>query len=215
MHTSNNLKAVPVKSNLEKYYRLHARFYDATRWSFLFGRTQIIRNVAQISTPKRILEIGCGTGENLLVLHKIFPEAMIEDIDLSIDMLNIARKKTASAGAFIQLSHQRYDLPLSQSANRNTFDLLLFSYSLSMFNPGFEDVLKCAVTDLSSQGLIAVVDFNDSQFPWFQRWMSVNKVRMDHQLIPVLTEIFTPLVCDVKQAYLGLWTFFYFLGQKK
>lgn len=204
-----------MKYNLEQYYRLHARFYDATRWSFLFGRTQIIRKVAQIATPKRILEIGCGTGKNLLFLHRIFPDAMIEGIDLSLDMLNVARKKTASAGEFIQLSHRMYDACLSQSANRNPFDLLLFSYSLSMFNPGFEDALQRAVTDLSPQGLIAVVDFNDSQFPWFQRWMRVNKVRMDHQLIPVLTETFTPLICDVKHAYSGLWTFFYFLGRKK
>ncbi|HHP7236411.1 MAG TPA: class I SAM-dependent methyltransferase [Desulfobacterales bacterium] len=204
-----------MKYNLEKYYRLHARFYDATRWSFLFGRTQIIRKAAQIATPKRILEIGCGTGKNLLVLHRIFPRAMIEGIDLSLDMLNIARKKTASAGRFIQLSHRMYDASLSQSANRNPFDLLLFSYSLSMFNPGFEDVLKYAAADLCSQALIAVVDFNDSRFPWFQRWMSVNNVRMDHQLIPVLRKTFTPLICDVKHAYLGLWTFFYFLGRKK
>jgi S-adenosylmethionine-diacylgycerolhomoserine-N-methlytransferase len=204
-----------MKNNLENYYRLHARFYDTTRWSFLFGRSKIMREVAQILKPKRILEIGCGTGKNLLVLHQTFPQAIIEGIDLSIDMLNIARKKTASAGEFIQLSHQRYDAALSQSAKKDTFDLLLFSYSLSMFNPGFEDVLQYAVTDLSAQGLIAVVDFNDSQFHWFQRWMGVNNVRMDHQLIPVLTETFTPLICDVKHAYFGLWTFFYFLGQKK
>ena len=204
-----------MKYSLVNYYRLHARFYDATRWSFLFGRTEIIRKVAQISKPKRILEIGCGTGKNLLTLHKIFPQATIEGLDLSADMLNIARKKTASAGEFIRLTHQIYDAALSQSANRNTFDLLLFSYSLSMINPGFEDVLQSAVADLSSQGLIAVIDFNDSPFTWFQRWMEVNLVRMDHQLIPVLTETFTPLICNVKPAYFGLWTFFYFLGQKK
>jgi S-adenosylmethionine-diacylgycerolhomoserine-N-methlytransferase len=204
-----------MKNNLVNYYRLHARFYDVTRWSFLFGRTEIIRKVAQISKPKRILEIGCGTGKNLLTLHEFFPQATIEGLNLSADMLNIARKKTASAGEFIRLSHQIYDAPIFQSSTRNTFDLLLFSYSLSMINPGFEDVLQFAVADLSSQGLIAVVDFNDSQFAWFRHWMGVNQVRMDHQLIPVLTETFTPLIRDVKPAYLGLWTFFYFLGQKK
>ena len=203
-----------MKYNLVNYYRIHARFYDATRWSFLFGRTEIIRKVAQILKPKRILEIGCGTGKNLLTLHKSFPQATIIGLDLSADMINITRKKTASAGEFIRLSHQIYDAPFSQSATRNTFDLLLFSYSLSMINPGFEDVLQCAIVDLSSRGMIAVVDFNESQFAWFRHWMGVNQVRMDHQLIPVLTETFTPLICDVKSAYLGLWTFFYFLGQK-
>jgi S-adenosylmethionine-diacylgycerolhomoserine-N-methlytransferase len=204
-----------MKYSLVNYYRRHARFYDATRWSFLFGRTEIIRKVAQFSKPKRILEIGCGTGKNLLTLHKTFPQATIEGLDLSAAMLNIARKKTASAGEYIRLSHQIYDAALCQSANRNTFDLLLFSYCLSMINPGFEDVLQCAVADLSSKGLIAVVDFDDSQFTWFQRWMEINQVRMNHQLIPVLTETFTTLICNVKPAYLGLWTFFYFLGQKK
>ncbi|MDY6950974.1 MAG: hypothetical protein SWE60_05645 [Thermodesulfobacteriota bacterium] len=107
-----------------------------------------------------------------------------------------------------------YDTALSQPGNRAPFDLLLFSYSLSMINPGFQEVLQCAAADLSSQGMIAVVDFDDSRFAWFQRWMGVNQVPMDHQLIPIPTKTFTPVLCDVKPAYLGLWTFFYFLGQK-
>ena len=40
---------------IERYYRLHSRIYDATRWSFLFGRAAILREVAKVASPRRIL----------------------------------------------------------------------------------------------------------------------------------------------------------------
>jgi S-adenosylmethionine-diacylgycerolhomoserine-N-methlytransferase len=33
-------------SRMDRYYRFHAKIYDATRWSFLFGREALIRQVA-------------------------------------------------------------------------------------------------------------------------------------------------------------------------
>ena len=47
---------------LQGYYALHSKIYDATRWSFLFGRERILQHVAAIDHPKRILEVGCGWG---------------------------------------------------------------------------------------------------------------------------------------------------------
>ncbi|NIA08209.1 MAG: malonyl-ACP O-methyltransferase BioC [Nitrospiraceae bacterium] len=44
----------------------------------------------------RILEIGCGTGNYTRLLAKRFPEAQIEAIDISRDMLLIAEKKLAN-----------------------------------------------------------------------------------------------------------------------
>src|SRR5258705_4591589 len=48
-----------------RYYRWHAHFYDVTRWAFLFGRTALIRLAAGQLRPRRILEVGCGTGRIL------------------------------------------------------------------------------------------------------------------------------------------------------
>ena len=78
---------------LKRYYRLHAKIYDVTRWSFLFGRQRIIELASKNSQPKKILEVGCGTGRNLSALAKAFPEATITGLDLSSDMLSIARNK--------------------------------------------------------------------------------------------------------------------------
>ena len=60
---------------LDRYYRGHARLYDATRWSFLFGRTALIRDLARLSPPPRnILEIGCGMGDTTAEIAAAHPE---------------------------------------------------------------------------------------------------------------------------------------------
>ena len=79
-------------ARMEGYYRLHAQIYDATRWSFLFGRKTLIRRVAAMTQPATILEIGCGTGKNLLTLAKTFPQARLFGLDISESMLRIASK---------------------------------------------------------------------------------------------------------------------------
>jgi len=39
---------------LARYYRWHARLYDATRWSFLFGRAELIRAIAGHHSPSNL-----------------------------------------------------------------------------------------------------------------------------------------------------------------
>ena len=87
----------PDRRNLaaiERYYRMHARIYDLTRWTFLRGREALIKQVAASLTPNRILEVGCGTGTNLLNLGKAFPQAHLWGLDLSTDMLAVAGKNS-------------------------------------------------------------------------------------------------------------------------
>ncbi|MEZ4622108.1 MAG: class I SAM-dependent methyltransferase [Caldilineaceae bacterium] len=76
---------------LTRYYRFHAKLYDLTRWSFLFGREALIRTLPGCCRATRILEVGCGTGKNLMVLAAAFPAAEITGVDLSPD---IARLQT-------------------------------------------------------------------------------------------------------------------------
>jgi S-adenosylmethionine-diacylgycerolhomoserine-N-methlytransferase len=202
--------SLPAETAVEKYYRFHSRIYDATRWSFLFGRTAIMENFAGVA-PRNILEVGCGTGRNLVELARRFPQARITGVDLSATMLGLARKKTSGFGSRVQLLHQAYTAPLSDPPGYN---LVLFSYALSMFNPGYEAALTAARRDLVPGGCIAVVDFHDSHFGFFERWMGMNHVRMNGQLRPLLRSLFTPTTDRLCPAYAGLWRYLLFVGRK-
>jgi S-adenosylmethionine-diacylgycerolhomoserine-N-methlytransferase len=198
--------------SLHGYYRWHAHFYDATRWAFLFGRTALIRSAAERLRPRRILEVGCGTGRNLVELARYFPHAQIVGLDLSPDMLSKARKKTQIYGPRVTLLEGVYSFPVSCG---DPFDLIVFSYCLSMINPGFAEVLRLCDQDLSSRGHLALVDFHDTRFGWFRRWMGLNHVRMDGQILAALEEAKLNLdPCIVGPAYGGLWRWFTCLATK-
>jgi S-adenosylmethionine-diacylgycerolhomoserine-N-methlytransferase len=195
---------------LERYYRLHAGIYDLTRWSFLRGREALVKRVAACLTPTRILEVGCGTGKNLAHLGRLFPQAGLWGLDLSGDMLAVARKKLQEPAERLTLIQAAYDRPV---ATEPFFDLVIFSYALSMFNPGWEQALEAASQDLAPGGAIAVVDFHDSNSPIFKHWLALNHVRLDGHLLPGLKSRFSRHEATIRPAYAGLWSYFLFIGR--
>ena len=197
-----------MSETLEAYYRLHAGIYDLTRWSFLFGRTGIIALLSRLTAPRRILEVGCGTGKNLVKLAKTFPTARITGLDLSPDMLRKAQDKAHAAADRIDFVHRAYDGPTAPG----TFDLVLFSYSLSMMNPGWETALAAAREDLRPGGRIGVVDFHDSPLSGFRSWMGMNHVRMKGHLLPALQSAFETETFIIRCGYFGLWRYLIFIG---
>jgi S-adenosylmethionine-diacylgycerolhomoserine-N-methlytransferase len=197
---------------IESYYRLHARIYDATRWSFLFGRNAILdRMAAAQPEPARILEIGCGTGHNLARLAQRFPRAHLTGVDLSDSMLAIARRKTAAFGPRVNLLRRSYGSALAPGS----YNLVLCSYALTMFNPGHEQAIAAAYRDLAPGGYFALVDFHTTRFPWFSHWMGLNHVRMEGQLLPLLLNSFIPVTDELRSAYGGVWKYLLFIGHKK
>lgn len=201
---------------LKRYYRMHARIYDTTRWSFLFGRQTIIEQASRKIKPERILEVGCGTGRNLLALAKQFPETQITGVDLSSDMLEIAETKLEPVSDRVTVIEQKYNAPLKNgNGEKEEYDLVLFSYALSMFNPGWEEAINAAKEQLSDNGVIAIVDFHNSRFDRFRSWMQVNHVKMEGHLLPKLEENFTPETNQTCKAYKGVWEYLLFIGRKK
>lgn len=193
---------------MQRYYAMHAGLYDATRWSFLFGRKALVTELAlHFPRPKRILEVGCGTGHNLRLLATAFPESEITGLDLSADMLGIARKHLPPQ---VKLVNAAYDQPVSGG-----IDLVLCSYSLSMFNPGWQLALESAHLDLCPGGHFALVDFHKSSAKWFQAWMGCNHVRMDGHLRHALRSHFLPIIDRARPAYGGLWRYITFIGKKR
>lgn len=197
-------------ADIERYYRIHARIYDLTRWTFLRGRAALIKEVAASLTPNRILEVGCGTGTNLLHLGKAFPRAHLWGLDLSANMLAVARRKLRKLTQRLNLLEAAYDQPVAADTK---FDLVVFSYALSMFGPGYEKAIMSASLDLTPHGAIAVVDFHDSISQGFKKWMGLNHVRLDGHLLPCLRSLFPYHKWAVRPVYNSTWSYFFFLGQ--
>jgi S-adenosylmethionine-diacylgycerolhomoserine-N-methlytransferase len=126
-------------------------------------------------------------------------------------MLRVASKNLGARLGAVDLLHEAYDRPLYPEPR---FDLILFSYSLSMINPDWQKVIQYAKADLNPGGLVAVVDFHDSAVGLFKQWMGVNHVRMDGHLLPALASAFQPQRLETPQAYGGLWQYFLFVGLK-
>jgi S-adenosylmethionine-diacylgycerolhomoserine-N-methlytransferase len=196
---------------LQRYYRFHSTIYDASRWSFLFGRRRLGRLLTRYAAPERVLDVGCGTGENIAQLCRLYPRAEFVGVDLSPAMLQVAERKLKSQRHRIQWLCQLYDRPI---ADDQPFDLVVFSYSLSMMNPGWDTALRAAALDLAPDGWLAVVDFDCSRWRCFQRWMALNHVRMEGHLLPTLRAACDPWCEERHAAHAGLWQYFIFIGSK-
>ena len=198
---------------MQGYYKWHARIYDWTRWTFLWGRRAILRHLELPNdAAPTLLEVGCGTGFNLRHAAAKFPNLRLIGVDVSADMLAQARKHTRSNSQRIQLVQKPYGAPGFRPATAP--DAILFSYALTMFNPGWEDAIRCAYEDLQPGGRLLLVDFHDSPLGWFKRWMGFNHVRMDSHLLPELNRYFKPEVAEVRSAYFGWWKYLVYAGVK-
>ncbi len=198
------------QESMRKYYKFQSKIYDATRWSFLFGRKKILKLIQQ-DHPKHIVEIGCGTGHNLSRLQSAFPQTQITGIDVSAEMIAIANKKFKN-NSNIKLMEQAYG---SKSVEFDCApDIIVFSYTLTMINPQWSSILKQAQLDLAPGGKLVIVDFHSSKNSLFKKWMAYNHVKMEGHMDQTLEASFYTKYHQVKKAYFGLWNYFYYVGAK-
>lgn len=213
MPTFDQQTAHEQNRHMESYYQWQSRIYDATRWSFLFGRQGILRAIPyDRDQPWRIAEIGCGTGFNLIRLARRFPQAQLTGMDVSPDMIRLSQKCTRSVANRVTLLQQPYQK--GQKTFEQPLDAIVFSYSLTMINPQWSSLLEQARADLRPGGIIAVADFHDSRFSWFKKHMSNHHVRMDGHLLPKLETLFRVRSAQVKPAYGGVWHYLMFIGER-
>lgn len=195
--------------DVESYYRLHSRFYDVTRWAFLFGRGDLLDHVRERIVPERVLEVGCGTGTNLRRLAELFSNARLTGVDLSPEMLGKAERKMSPWSDRVRLIRGAFPTVPEKEEH---FDLVLFSYSLSMIHPGWKEAIAAAFSRLREGGCVAVVDFQDTPLHWFYRWMELNHVQLGGYLLKELQSRAPGGDTRVNKAFLGTWRYFTFLS---
>lgn len=165
---------------MNRIYRHQRHIYDLTRKYYLLGRDRLINDLRP-NNGDTVLEIGCGTGRNLIKTAVRYPEARCFGLDISHEMLatagaSIRRKKLDDRICLFRGDATNFDGAVM--VGQPTFDRIVISYSLSMI-PSWRATLERAIRALAPGGRLHLVDFgNLSGWPaWFRRcllrWLSL------------------------------------------
>jgi S-adenosylmethionine-diacylgycerolhomoserine-N-methlytransferase len=181
---------------MDRMYRYQRYFYDLTRKYYLVGRDKLIAEM-NVQSGENVLEVGCGTGRNLTLLSRKYPQARFFGLDASSEMLKTAQGKVDTQKI------ENIELKVALADNftfaetfglDKPFDTIIFSYSISMIPPWKESILN-ALQNLKPGGSFYIVDFYDQKdLPrWFQRllqgWLRQFHVRFWGELMPYLEDL--------------------------
>jgi S-adenosylmethionine-diacylgycerolhomoserine-N-methlytransferase len=181
---------------MNRMYRWQRHFYDITRRHYLLGRDQMIAGLKP-APRARVLEIGCGTGRNLIKAAQTYPEARFYGLDVSTEMLTSAIEKIEREvpGGRVKVAHgDATGFDPKQAFGVRSFDHIMISYCLSMI-PEWQCVLEVAMHRLAPGGSVHIVDFGGQQrLPaqarrWLRRWLGLFDVTPRDQLERTLLQI--------------------------
>jgi len=149
-------------SKMDAIYRAQRHIYDLTRKYYLLGRDQMLDGL-EAPTGGSILEVGCGTGRNLILAARLYPTARLYGFDISAAMLETARASIEKAGL-----SDRIVLAQGDAANFSSqalfgvdgFDRVFISYALSMIPP-WREALEQAFAAVRPGGSLHIVDFGE------------------------------------------------------
>ena len=194
---------------MDAIYRSQRHIYDLTRKYYLLGRDALI---AGIAPPEggTVLEIGCGTGRNLIAAARAWPDARFFGIDISEAMLETARAKVAAAGLAGRIVLAQGDATAFDATalfGVAAFDRVFQSYTLSMI-PDWRGAIREGVDKLVPGGRLDVVDFGQQErlpapfrallFAWLGKFDVTPRATLQAALIEAASEAggtarFTPL----------------------
>ena len=175
---------------MDKMYRYQRYFYDFTRKYYLLGRDQLIGKLS-FKDNENVLEIGCGTARNLMILARKFPNSNFYGLDASAAMLETARMKITAKkiknitfeNALADNFHYQRTFYLSEP-----FDTVYFSYSITMI-PYWKEAIANSLNNLKSGKSFYIVDFYDQRdlsTPFrriLQGWLKIFDVIYPEKLI--------------------------------
>jgi malonyl-CoA O-methyltransferase len=157
------------KELIRKNFSLYARYYDKYASVQNLCARKLIDRIT-LDGFRAILDVGCGTGNYTRFLKDKFPSARIRALDISPNMVEVAREKLGSGQIEFIVTDgealdtgERFDL-ISSNATFQWFENLketLLRYkgllnergviSFSIFGPDTFRELKCALKELYSE----------------------------------------------------------------
>jgi S-adenosylmethionine-diacylgycerolhomoserine-N-methlytransferase len=145
---------------MDRMYRYTRHIYDLTRKPYLLGRDRLIAELA-LDAGGSVLEMGCGTGRNLIAVARAYPKAELYGFDISEEMLKTAQAAVRRAGLTDRIHLAQGDATAFDAVatfGRDAFDRVYFSYALSMIPP-WRDALAHGLALTHARGRFSVVDF--------------------------------------------------------
>ncbi|POR57013.1 class I SAM-dependent methyltransferase [Bosea psychrotolerans] len=181
---------------MDAMYRHQRHIYDASRKFYLLGRDELIAGLAPPAGGS-ILEVGCGTGRNLIKIAQAYPGRPCYGLDVSSEMLATARQAVARAGLSDRIHLAQADATAFDAQalfGQAGFERIVISYALSMIPP-WQGVVRQALRSLTPHGELHIVDFGNQAglaTPFravLNRWLALFHVTPRGDLATVLGEI--------------------------
>ena len=147
-------------SAMDRMYRYTRHIYDLTRKPYLLGRDRLIAELG-LEAGGTVLEMGCGTGRNLIAVARAYPGAILYGFDISEEMLKTAKAAVARAGLTDRIHLTQGDATNFDAAagfGVASFDRVYYSYTLSMVPP-WRAALAHGLALTAATGRFSVVDF--------------------------------------------------------
>lgn len=144
-------------NSLKKYWR--AFFYDFLLWA-TFPEKKIKKATiayADFSPTQNVLDYGCGTGTLLLMIKRKFPEINLTGIDVSQEMVGLAKHKIKKEN--IEVPVFKYDgktLPFPDNSFKKIVSSFVFHH---LSTRGKRDALKELYRVLKTDSQFCITDF--------------------------------------------------------
>lgn len=145
---------------MDGVYRYQRHIYDLTRKYYLLGRDQMLDEL-DVPAGGTVLELGCGTGRNLLAAAQRYPDARYCGIDISPQMLETARNnidRSGHARKIVVAEGDATNFDCQALFGINKADRVFISYAVSMI-PSWQQAIVAALAATKPGGSVHIVDF--------------------------------------------------------
>jgi S-adenosylmethionine-diacylgycerolhomoserine-N-methlytransferase len=197
---------------MDRMYRRQRHIYDLSRKFYLLGRDEAITRL-HAAPGDKMLEIGCGTGRNLVKLAQAYPKTRLFGLDVSWEMLATAAASTARAGLASRIGLAQADATAFDPQGLfgcASFERLMISYALSMIPP-WREALGRALDVVAPGGSLQIVDFGDcAGLPrpfkaGLRRWLAAFDVTPRDDLARALEELAAErgMTCEIESWFRG------------
>lgn len=172
-----------VKELIQNTFDDVAKSYDINEYFTISAKrmVEIISNTQINNTQNlNILDLSSGTGNIAIALSKQYPTSSIHAVDISEEMLKVAKQKTKDEG-ILNITYYVQDVENLDLGDMK-FDIITCGYGL-FFYPEMDNVFKDIYNRLTKNGVFAFSTFTQEAFQPYGK-MFLDLLSKDYDIKP-------------------------------